>query len=249
MTGARKYLIVNADDFGLSRGINRGILKAHAQGIVTSASLMVRWPAAAEAAAAARGHPQLSIGLHVDLAEWACCGGSWQSLYEVVPLNDKAAVAAEVDRQLSAFRRLVGHDPAHLDSHQHVHRKEPVRSVLAEIAERLGVPLRHVADGIRYCGDFYAQDAEGNSYPEIVTVAGLTKIIAALPSGWTELACHPGDPSGEDLNTMYRRERAEEVNVLCDQRVREALATLDIELRSFAEFKSAAAPMVEGLSP
>ena len=45
---AQRYLIVNADDFGQSPGINRGVIEAHENGIVTSASLMVRWPAAAE---------------------------------------------------------------------------------------------------------------------------------------------------------------------------------------------------------
>ena len=49
--GDRRYLIVNADDLGRSPGVNRGVIEAHAGGIVTSASLMVRWPAAAEAAA------------------------------------------------------------------------------------------------------------------------------------------------------------------------------------------------------
>jgi hypothetical protein len=49
MTAAR-YLIVNADDFGQSPGVNRGIIQGFDQGIVTSASLMVRWPAAAPAA-------------------------------------------------------------------------------------------------------------------------------------------------------------------------------------------------------
>jgi predicted glycoside hydrolase/deacetylase ChbG (UPF0249 family) len=54
--------IVNADDFGQSAGINRGIVEAHQRGIVTSASLMVRWHAASEAAAAyARAHPRLSV--------------------------------------------------------------------------------------------------------------------------------------------------------------------------------------------
>jgi len=45
MTAGTRFLIVNADDFGQSPGINRGIIKAHADGIVTSVSLMVRWPA------------------------------------------------------------------------------------------------------------------------------------------------------------------------------------------------------------
>ncbi len=54
---AKRYLIVNADDFGLSEGVNRGIIRAHEQGIVTSASLMVRGAAAAEAARYARAAP------------------------------------------------------------------------------------------------------------------------------------------------------------------------------------------------
>ena len=51
---ALRRLIVNADDFGQSPGVNRGIIEAHQHGIVTSASLMVSWPAAAEAAAYGR---------------------------------------------------------------------------------------------------------------------------------------------------------------------------------------------------
>src|ERR1700722_19032593 len=58
-----RYVIVNADDFGQSRGINQGIIQAHEQGIVTSASLMVRWAGAAEAAAYGRAHPNFSLGL------------------------------------------------------------------------------------------------------------------------------------------------------------------------------------------
>ncbi len=49
-----KYLIINADDFGQSSGVTRGIIEAHEHGIVTSASFMVRWPAAAEAVAYSR---------------------------------------------------------------------------------------------------------------------------------------------------------------------------------------------------
>ena len=53
-----RHLIVNADDYGLTSGINRGIAEAHENGILTSASLMVRYPAAAEAAAYAKAHPR-----------------------------------------------------------------------------------------------------------------------------------------------------------------------------------------------
>ena len=57
--GATKFVIVNADDFGFSSGINRGIVEAHERGVVTSTSLMVDQPAAGEGAAYAREHPGL----------------------------------------------------------------------------------------------------------------------------------------------------------------------------------------------
>ena len=88
-----RYLIVNADDFGQSPGVNRGVAAAHERGVVTSASLMVRWPAAAEAAEYARAHPELSVGLHLDLGEWAHRGGEWVCLYRVVPDGDAAGLA------------------------------------------------------------------------------------------------------------------------------------------------------------
>ena len=85
----------------------------------------------------------MSVGLHLDLGEWAYDGEAWVPVYQVVPLDDLAVVAEELERQLSDFRRLVGRDPTHLDSHQHVHQDEPVRSAALELARRLDVPLRH----------------------------------------------------------------------------------------------------------
>ena len=93
-----RYLIVNADDFGQSRGINRGIMEAHEQGIVSSTSPMVRWPAAPEAAAYARSHRSLSLGLHLDFGEWRCRKGRWLQLYEVVPIEDPRGVRDEAWR-------------------------------------------------------------------------------------------------------------------------------------------------------
>src|SRR5207253_418881 len=103
----------------------------------TSASLMVRWPAAEDAAAYGREHPELSIGLHLDLCEWIYGEDAWSPLYEVVTIDDREAVADEVARQLEMFRRLMGREPTHLDSHQHVHRSEPVHSIMMETLKLL----------------------------------------------------------------------------------------------------------------
>ena len=228
---AKRYLIVNADDFGQSHSVNSGTIEAYERGIVTSASLMVRWPAAAEAAVYSRQHPNLSLGLHVDFGEWAYRGDDWVPLYEVVPINDTTAVADEVSRQLTTFRRLVGKDPTHIDSHQHVHLWEPLRTVLTEVARDLTVPLRHCSAEVRYRGDFYGQTAEGIPFPDALSVDGLIKILETLPPGCTELGCHPG--LGNDLDTMYCSERAEEVKVLCDPQIRTSLVAMGIELCSF----------------
>src|SRR5881398_2069028 len=102
--GVPRCLIVNADDFGMSAGVNRGIIEAHRRGIVTSASLMVRWGAAAEAVTLSREWPRLGLGLHVDLGEWTYRDQNWDVVYQVVPLDERAEVAREVTRQLEVFR-------------------------------------------------------------------------------------------------------------------------------------------------
>jgi predicted glycoside hydrolase/deacetylase ChbG (UPF0249 family) len=226
-------LIVNADDFGQSPGINAGIVRAHQEGVVTSASLMVRWEAAAEAATYARAHPELSVGLHVDLGEWTYGSDGWRAEYVVVAADDPLTVRAEVDRQLRRFRELIGADPTHLDSHQHAHLSRPLASVLRDAAANLAVPLRDVTQGIAYRGDFYGQSAKGYAVPEAITVDALLDVLAELPPGVTELGCHPG--VGRDVTSMYAAERERELEALCDPRVHEAVRARRIELCSFRD--------------
>jgi predicted glycoside hydrolase/deacetylase ChbG (UPF0249 family) len=232
MTPQSRFLIVNADDFGRTAGVNAGVIKGREQGIVTSASLAVRWPPAAEAAAYCRANPELGVGLHIDLGEWVFENGEWVSAYEVVSLTDANAIAAAVESQLDSFRELVGRDPTHLDSHQHVHRQEPAASVAAELAEALGVPLRWQGTRVQYRGDLYGQTAEGEPLPP-VTADRLIALIAELPPGITELACHPGE--GADIGSPYREEREQELALLCDPRVRKAIESEAIVLSSFAD--------------
>jgi chitin disaccharide deacetylase len=230
-----RFLIVNADDFGLSEGVNRGIIEAHERGIVTSASLMVLKPSASSAAAYSRGHLRLGLGLHLDLGEWAYDGEAWVPVYRVVPTDDHAVVAEELERQLSDFRRLIGRDPTHLDSHQHVHQHEPVRSAALELARRLDVPLRHFSPGIQHCGRFYGQTAQGLPLPEAISVESLIAILTNLPPGLTELGCHPGRVTGKD--SSYGSERSTEVDVLSHPQIRAHLSSQQIELRSFRDLR------------
>jgi len=194
-----RFLIVNADDLGLSAGVNAGIVAAHERGIVTSASLMVRAGAAAGAVALSGDHPELAVGLHLDLAEWEYEDGKWRVNYERCPADDAGAVEAECRDQLGAFRQLTGRDPTHLDSHQHTHMSEPVASVAARLAAELELPLR--GQGIRYEGGFYGQTGKGEPYPAGIEAEHLVELIEALPPGRTELGCHPG--VGDDTGSSY----------------------------------------------
>jgi chitin disaccharide deacetylase len=229
-----RLLIVNADDFGLSAGINRGIVEAHQSGIVTSTSLMVRWPAAREAARLAVENPALSVGLHVDLGEWVCDeAGEWKQLYEVCDLADERAVKREIWRQLHAFRAILGKDPSHIDSHQHIHRaKDPFRSLLVEMGQELGVPVRHHSP-VRYCGHFWGQNESCATDLLRVSPKALCGILRSLPRGVTELACHPGHVG--DFESTYAAERGMELHSLCHPSVRDAVGAAGIELINFHE--------------
>jgi len=229
----RRILIVNADDFGRTPSVNDGILRAHQEGIVTSASLMVRWPAARAAASRSRDLPRLSVGLHLDFGEWLSRNGHWSLVYRVVPLEDPAAVAAEARRQLVEFRRLMDRDPTHVDSHQHVHNGAPIAGVLGELAAELGVPLREHDPRIRFEGGFFGQENDGTPVRGAITADGLRAIVDGVEPGITELCCHPG--AGRDSWSIYDRERAAEVEALCDPGVRDAIDSRGIELRSFGD--------------
>jgi predicted glycoside hydrolase/deacetylase ChbG (UPF0249 family) len=231
-----RRVILNADDFGQSSGVNRGVIEAHEHGIVTSASLMVRWPAAREAADYARARSDLSLGLHFDLGEWVYEDETWTPRYRVLEHETPEAIFDEASRQLQMFIDLIERTPAHLDSHQHVHRDQPVLDVMLAMSRRLGVPLREFCSDVAYRGDFYGQSGKGYPAPDYISSRALQALLAGLPIGTTELGCHPG--FADDLDSVYRDERALEVKVLCDPAVRATIREEALVLTSFDQVMS-----------
>jgi predicted glycoside hydrolase/deacetylase ChbG (UPF0249 family) len=228
---SERFLVVNADDLGLSESVNEGIFRAHREGVVTSASMMVRQGAAPAAAECSAAHPELAIGLHLDLGEWNYEEGEWTLAYSHCDSDDRDAVEAECRAQLERFRALLGRDPTHLDSHQHVHESEPVAGVAEALAAELGIPLRNRA--IPYEGGFYGQSGKGDPYPDGIAPAALAALIHKLPPGWTEIGCHPA--AGTVPTSSYDAERQVELRTLCDPSIREALNVTNVKLCSFAQ--------------
>ena len=221
-----KYLIVNADDFGASHGINRGIVEAHQRGVLTSTSLLVDTPWSQEAASLAHAAPELSVGLHVHLRS---AGQEW----------DGDSCRSEILRQWGCFERLMGRAPSHLDSHHNVHRDPRLLPAFLTVAQHYGVPLREHSSA-RYVSRFYGQWG-GKSHPEQIGVEGLLRIVDAdVQDGVTELGCHPGyvDP---DCPSGYATERAIELQTLCDPTLRPALAERQIHLVAFHHLGNLAA--------
>ena len=145
------YLIINADDFGFSQGVNSAIIKAHAEGILTSTSLMVTGDAAQEAIALAKNHPHLAVGLHLVLV----CGKSVLPPAQIPNLVDsqgnfsnnptqaglsyqfnqatRAELRLEISAQLEKFRDS-GLNLAHVDGHLHLHVHPVILNILTEFA-------------------------------------------------------------------------------------------------------------------
>ena len=140
---AERVLIVNADDFGLSPGVNAGVAARARAGDRHERQPDGALPAAARGRGVrARGLRGLSLGLHVDLGEWVYNGRGWAPSTRWCRSTDPDAVVDEVGRQVEAFRRLIGRDPSHIDSHQHVHNWDTVVASFRTLALALGVPLR-----------------------------------------------------------------------------------------------------------
>jgi predicted glycoside hydrolase/deacetylase ChbG (UPF0249 family) len=222
---SRRCVIFNADDFGYSRGINRGIVEAHDAGVVTAATLVVNGRAAEEAVRLARARPGLSVGLHVNFTNEA---------QRLVDLEDREACRAELRAQYARFLELVGRKPTHLDSHQHVHRHHMRRGLFEELADEEGLPLRD-RPPVVFKGGFYGQWTYGVFEPEKVSFEAIERILRhEIADGIYEMSCHPGyhDP---ELEAVYHREREHELATLTDPRLRLLLDELGIALVSYRD--------------
>jgi hopanoid biosynthesis associated protein HpnK len=151
-----RLLIVNGDDFGLSAGVNAGILRAYRDGILTAASLLVNAAGTEEAVAIAHEHPGLAVGLHLALTQARAVvapkriprlvdttghfGGSAVLCglrYFFAP-DIREELGHEIEAQLERFHSF-GLALSHVDGHMNVHLHPVVLSLLIELAPAHGI--------------------------------------------------------------------------------------------------------------
>jgi hypothetical protein len=252
--GARivKKLIVNADDFGRTPGVNAGTLEAHARGIVTSATVMVLEKSAARGIReAAERAPRLSLGLHFVVTGGGrpaaaardvpllAPGGQFRRTREELPGTLPAGeVRAELEAQIHVFQVLARKPPTHLDSHHHAALHPAIAPVFGAVARERSLPARAASEQARR-----GLDAAGVRTPDRfvetffgdgVSLEGLESILRGLSEGVSELMCHPARVD-EQLRkeSSYVEEREWEREVLCDPKIRQLVRSLGIELVGF----------------
>ena len=165
MSRGRHAVVINADDFGMSEPVNRGIAAAFRAGTITSATVMANMPAFADACAIARADRlEGRIGVHLTLTEGPSLTApirSWPrlcrpdgeligvpgSIFRLAP-DEARAIETELVAQIEAVR-LGGIRPTHFDSHGHFHTQWPVATIVMRLARRYGVPAIRLT---RNCG-------------------------------------------------------------------------------------------------
>ena len=147
MTGgkSRRRLVVNADDFGFTRDVNRGIVEAHLNGILTSTTLMANGREFDDAVRLARDHPSLDIGVHLVLVQGESVLGPGGAL----PATLGQLLRAVALRRLQVYDELraqvvricdAGLRPSHLDTHKHTHLLPPVLDAVCRLSREFAIP-------------------------------------------------------------------------------------------------------------
>ncbi len=186
-----KFLIVNADDFGYSYSVNKGIIEAHTKGIVTSTSVMVDAIAANEAKNLTE-FPNLSIGLHFDL-------------------KDETYAEIELERQIEKFVFIVGRQPDHIDTHKRHTTDAGIKGVLESFSKIHHIPIRNI--DAKYIGSFGINSND-------TSIGQLKRSIDEATEVYNELMTHVGY-SDDYLRThsTYSDPREEELKSICSPEI------------------------------
>lgn len=253
-----KYLIVNADDYGMAASVSQGIRETHQRGIVTSTTVMIGMDNAAEAVQQALTEtPNLGLGLHLVLAGKAMKpvlppdqiptlvrpdglfydNPAW---WEHAPSFNPDEVSREIHAQFDRFVAVANQLPTHLDSHYHAAYFQPAAAeALRSIALQHQLPIRH--SGKNAAADLASIPQSETLYmlDHDQPLEVLLNVLQTLPDGEiVELCCHPGYSNDTLFDTdSWTTVREIEIAYLTDPRVQAVIASEQITLCNFNVFK------------
>ncbi len=250
-----KKLIINADDFALSKGVTEGILKTINDGITTSTTIMVNGGNFSHAFALGKKH-NLSMGIHLCLTHGKPILSN-EKVSTLVDekgffkkrnllLEDKNIDRKQVEKELWAqVDKFLSLDviPDHLDAHHYIYEYlEDTLEIVGDIAKQLNVPIRQTLDKTKvFCkknkiyttdkffGEFYGDRNE-------ISIDLLEDIFAKSWDGVAELMCHPAvsDDVIENISS-YNTCRFKEFEVLTSPEAKELIEKHKIQLISYSD--------------
>ncbi len=183
-----RRLVVNADDLGLAPGVNDGIFDAHAQGVLTSASLFANAPATEDAIGRVLAEESLGVGVHLALVDGAptlpparirslvSADGqfrrSWKPFVTACLCGQVSLAEVELELEAQIERlRGAGLTLTHLDAHKHVHAYPPVFAIVARLAARFRIPVVRVPYERLAVGDGGAQSLSARTRQLLLNAA------------------------------------------------------------------------------
>lgn len=216
-----KYLVVNADDFGYSYSVNKGIIEGHVNGIITSTTVLVDAIAAHEAKDLA-AYTSLSVGLHFN------------------PSPGKN-IEHELNRQLALFESIVGHKPDSIDTHKSLPSdKKHMELLLRKCSEELNIPVRRLSD-VKFIRSFFGLNVDGTGTLDRskVTRNGLERAIDEATAEINELMTHAGYCDDYLLSkSSYNVTREDELKSILDPSIKTYVAAKNLELVNWKQLKN-----------
>jgi len=243
-----KKLIVNADDFGMCEGNTIGILSAHKNGVLTSATCMMNMPYAKLALTQAKNYPNFGVGIHLVLTvgrpliegakSYTDENGNFRrpsSYPDGNPHADETELYNEWKAQIEKFIAIAGKKPTHLDSHHHVHMLPWHNEVAKRLANEYDIPLRQrnqVSDVYEYV------PVDERFYEEGVNYDTFKAIITDSDREVVELMTHVAflDQPLYDMSS-YNLPRMKELEIVHSKEIKDFIEEKGIELIHFGHVK------------
>ncbi|GEM01524.1 hypothetical protein SAMN05421839_11240 [Halolactibacillus halophilus] len=227
-------VIINADDFGLTEGINKGIIKAHTDGVVTRTTLMMNGTAVDHAVKAAKATPSLKVGIHLVLSYGKPLrddvdllineSGAFKTTKFEETLNNEEIkqIEQEWETQIQAFLNT-GLTLDHIDSHHHVHGWDCLQPVIKRLQEKHQVPVR-LTEHIHNQTDMILTEALWLDFYDKLAQPDLFEKLLELNVDSVEVMTHPAYIDDALLKvSSYTDERERELDLLTSMKVLEGI--------------------------